>query len=114
MTVNDLINRARKEGERRLVEEYKEICDGIDGCDYRLEIQKDKKTGEYQDDLQREIAYCMYDVMNVIRKTERLTKEQKNTVCSVIKQTKEVKMLEKSALETLGNYFTRWNDSYKK
>lgn len=112
MTVNNLLEKARKEAIKRTEDYYKEICEGC--CDYKQEIENDKLTGKYQKELESFTLDCIYDVKKTIRESTLIDTSQKQQIIDEINKCDEIQKRDSHVAMLFANHFVRYKDVYLK
>ena len=110
MTTQEMILKARANAVTKAEEYYKEICEGI--CDWKAEIEADKLTGEYYDTVNRFAYHNIMDCIKVVKRTNLLTKKQKQAVILELHETEEYKRTAKRAAKLFAEHFIRCKEAY--
>lgn len=104
MTIEMLLEKARKDAVRKTYEWYLEICDGDEKETDRY-IQEEKETGAYSKSLERITMDNIYTLIRTIKKTSLMTDEEKELAIQEIKRCPEYQKTEKDVIMMFSNNF---------
>lgn len=113
MTIEMLLEKARKNAVQKTYEWYLNICDG-DKEETAEFIEEEKETGTYTKSLERITMDNIYVLIRTIKKTSLMSDEEKELAIQEIKRCPEYQKTEKDVAMIFANHFYRYKDVYLK
>lgn len=113
MTVNDLLNKARKAANDKVWPYYLEICDGNveEAKDW---IEHERKAGVIDKDVEHWTMENIFKLIRTIKTTTLMSDAEKEAAIEEIKKCPEYRQMEKRVAMLFANHFVQYKDAYLK
>nr|DAH85017.1 MAG TPA: hypothetical protein [Bacteriophage sp.] len=113
MTVNDLLNKARKAANDKVWPYYLEICDG-NMEEAKEWIEHERKAGVIDNDIKHWTLDNIHQVIRTISKTTLMSDAEKKAAIDEIHECPEWQQLEREVATMFANRFVQYKDAYLK
>lgn len=113
MTIDELLNKCRKNAQDKVWEYYLDICDG-NVEETKEWIEHERKAGVIDKDIKRWTFDNIYQLIRTINKTTLMNDSEKELAIKEIKRCPEYQQAEKEVAMVFANYFYRYKDIYLK
>ena len=113
MTINELLNKCRKNAQDKVWGYYLNICDG-DVEETKEWIEHERKAGVIDKDIKRWTMDNIYQLIRTINKTTLMNDSEKELAIKEIKRCPEYQQTEKEVAMVFANHFYRYKDVYLK
>ena len=111
MTIESLLNKARKAAEDKVWSYYLDICDG-DVEETKEWIEHERAAGVIDRDIKNWTMDNIHDLIRTIKSTALMNDEEKKAAVAEIKRCPEYQQTEKEIAVMFADHFVRYQEAY--